>query len=260
MNPVNQRFSPPLSDTNDRRIGDRAVESVSTRIEALSQYNAGRDFTYNLRESRLQKCASIIESLVPGKLLDIGCSKGDWALRWKAQGWETAGLDVNRDNVAAARSAGIDARFCDLNRDPLPFSDAEFDLIFAGEVIEHLVDTDGFLHEVRRCTKPGGHLLLTTPNLASFENRIRLLLGIYPKWLNYNLSESGHVRGYTPTVLKRQLAAHDFRTLRHTGNWVPFIPQHFIDDAKMPSLAITGDLFPNLAMDIIVFASRVEYL
>jgi hypothetical protein len=92
--------------------------------------------------------------------------------------------------------------------------------------------------------------------LASFENRIRLLLGIYPKWLNYNLSESGHVRGYTPGVLRKQLGMHGFQVVRHLGNWVPFIPQHFVDDVKMPSLAITGDLLPTLAMDIILLARK----
>ena len=237
---------------------NRTVAEPHPPMQGLSRYNASRDFTYNLRESRLRKCAAIIQSLRVGHLLDIGCSNGEWALRWKTRGWETAGLDIDREHISIARNAGVDARFCDLNNDSIPFPDAEFDLIFAGEVIEHLVDTDAFLDEVRRCTKPGGHLLLTTPNLASFENRIRLLLGVYPKWLNYNLSESGHVRGYTPKVLKRQLAAHNFRVLRHTGNWVPFVPQHFIDDAKIPSLAITGDLLPNLAMDIIVLASRVS--
>jgi SAM-dependent methyltransferase len=175
---------------------------------------------------------------------------------WQSRGWKTAGVDINRDNIEIARTSNVDARFCDLNRDPLPFGDGDFDLVFAGEVIEHLVDTDGFLAEVRRCTRPDGHLLLTTPNLASFENRIRLLLGIYPNWLNYNLAGSGHVRGYTLRVLKRQLAAHGFRVLRSTGNWVPFIPQHFVDDVKMPILSITGDILPSLAMDIIVLARR----
>jgi hypothetical protein len=44
--------------------------------------------------------------------------------------------------------------------------------------------------------------------------------------------------------------------VRQLGNWVPFIPQHFVDDIKMPSLAVTGDLLPSLAMDIIVLAQK----
>jgi SAM-dependent methyltransferase len=241
-----------------QKLEERQKMDVPTHLSrvGLSAYNAARDFTYDLRESRLRKCTSLIASLPPGHLLDIGCTKGEWARHWASRGWDTAGVDISQNHVAIARDAGIDARLCDLNRDPLPFDDAEFDLIFAGEVIEHLVDTDGFLAEVRRCCKPGGHLVLTTPNLASFENRIRLLLGVYPAWLNYNLAGSGHVRAYTPRVLKRQLLAHKFRVLRQTGNWVPFIPQHFVDDVKIPALAVSGDLLPNLAMDIIVLARR----
>src|SRR5580765_4299654 len=132
-------------------------------MQELSRYNAARDFQYNLKESRLLKCASIIQSLPIGHLLDIGCSNGDWALRWKALGWLAAGIDINSDHIAIARNAGVEAHLCDLNQDPLPFKNEEFDLIFAGEVIEHLVDTDGFLRELRRCMKLGGHLLLTTP-------------------------------------------------------------------------------------------------
>lgn len=225
-------------------------------METVSGYNEATKFIYDLRESRLKKCVRLIESLAPGRLLDIGCSDGKWGLFWKSRGWEPAGVDIDREHIAIAKERGVDARYCDLNSQPIPFESESFDLVFAGEVIEHLVDTDGFLRELNRCCKPGGYLLLTTPNLASFENRIRLLFGIYPKWLNYNLSESGHVRGYTPRALRKQLGIHGFQVVHLLGNWVPLIPQHFVDDVKMPSLAITGDLLPTLAMDIIVLGRK----
>lgn len=226
-------------------------------MQTVSQYNVGHDFSYNWKEGRLQKCISIMESIPVGSLLDIGCSNGAWGKEWQSRGWKVSGIDVNPDQVKLAQQSGIDAYVCDLNRESIPFQDNQFDLIFAGEVIEHLVDTDGFIADVRRCCKPGGKLLLTTPNLASFENRLRLVLGIYPNWLNYNLQGSGHVRGYTPRVLKRQLAEHGFRVTRHLGNWVPFIPQRYVDDIKMPFLSFTGTVWPNLAMDIIMLADRV---
>jgi ubiquinone/menaquinone biosynthesis C-methylase UbiE len=235
---------------------NRDLQLSEAPMQSVSQYNQATKFTYELRESRLKKCVRLMEPLPPGKMLDIGCSTGDWALYWQSRGWTPGGVDIDREHVEIARERGVDARYCDLNCQPIPFENRVFDLIFAGEVIEHLVDTDGFLQELNRCCRPNGHLLLTTPNLASFENRIRLLFGIYPKWLNYNLCESGHVRGYTPGMLKKQLAAHDFQVVRQLGNWVPFIPQHFVDDIKMPSLAVTGDLLPSLAMDIIVLARK----
>jgi 2-polyprenyl-3-methyl-5-hydroxy-6-metoxy-1,4-benzoquinol methylase len=226
-------------------------------LQSVSEYNKTKTFTYEMAESRLRKCAKMIESLPAGGLLDIGCSTGTWSMHWQARGWATCGIDIDRRHVEIARQNGVDARCCDLNAERIPFPDESFDLVFAGEVIEHLVDTDAFLAEVARCTKRGGHLIVTTPNLASFENRVRLLLGMYPAWLNYNLQGSGHVRGYTLPVLKQQMRTHGLQAIRQTGNWVPFIPQHFTDDVKMPSLAITGDWFPSLSMDIIVMARKL---
>lgn len=225
-------------------------------MRSVSEYNSDRTFTYELRESRLRKAARLIRGLAPGKLLDIGCSTGDWGLYWRERGWEPYGVDIDADHVEVARERGVEARLCDLNAEPIPFESASFDLIFAGEVIEHLVDTDGFVRELHRCLKPGGHLIVTTPNLASFENRVRILLGVYPIWVNYNLEGSGHVRAYTPRVLKKQLRAHGFDVVKHTGNWVPFLPQRLVDDVRLPALAVTGTLFPNLAMDIIVLARK----
>jgi len=227
-------------------------------MQSVTEYNKTRTFPYEMRESRLRKAARLIENLKPGLLLDIGSSTGTWAAHWMSKGWQACGVDIDRSHIEEACARGVDARFCDLNSAHLPFPDNHFDLIFAGEVIEHLVDTDGFLSEVARCTVRGGHVLITTPNLASFENRVRLLLGMYPNWLNYNLEGSGHVRGYTPGVLKKQMEAHGLHPMKMVGNWVPFIPQHFTDDVKMPVLAMTGDWFPTLSMDIIVIARKVQ--
>jgi 2-polyprenyl-3-methyl-5-hydroxy-6-metoxy-1,4-benzoquinol methylase len=226
-------------------------------MQTVSEYNKSKTFTYELAESRLRKSAKMIERLQPGSLLDIGCSTGKWCMHWQARGWSTCGVDIDHKHIKIACENGIDARFCDLNAEKIPFSDESFDLIFAGEVIEHIVDTDGFLSDLTRCVKRRGHVIITTPNLASFENRLRLMLGIYPAWLNYNLQGSGHVRGYTLNILKRQLSAHGLKTLQHTGNWVPFIPQHFTDDIKCPPLSVTGDWFPSLSMDIIVLAQKI---
>jgi len=222
----------------------------------LSAYNEATKFKYEFRESRLKKCSKIIQRLPPGRLLDIGCSTGDWAAYWRNKGWQCAGVDIDNEHVQLARSRRIEAKYCDLNHDRLPFEDQSFDLVFAGEVIEHLIDTDGFISELYRCLSSGGHLLITTPNLVSFENRLRILLGVYPAWVNYNLSGSGHVRAYTPGVLRKQLREHGFEVVVHKGNWVPFIPQHFLTDIDVPALAITGDVLPNLAMDIIMLARR----
>jgi 2-polyprenyl-3-methyl-5-hydroxy-6-metoxy-1,4-benzoquinol methylase len=134
--------------------------------------------------------------------------------------------------------------------DPLPWEASAFDAVVAGEVIEHVVNTDHLLREVARVLRPGGVLVITTPNLASLENRIRLLLGRYPMWMDHRVSGAGHLRYYTPRLLRAHLAQHGFAVERHVGNWVPFLPQRWMDDRRFPWLARTGDWFPSLAMDI----------
>ena len=59
----------------------------------------------------------------------------------------------------------------------LPFKNNCFDLIFAREVIEHLFYPDKFLSEVKRVLKNHGEMILTTPNLNAWQNRILILLG-----------------------------------------------------------------------------------
>lgn len=229
----------------------------SVVMDGLSSFNRNRGFTLNLRESRVKKSIQIIQSISSrGKLLDIGCSTGEWALFWKNEGWESYGIDVNEENISQTEKKGIKASLCDLNSQPIPFSDDYFDVIIAGEVIEHLVDTDRFVHDLSRCLKVGGYLLITTPNLVSFENRLRILLGLYPVWVDYRLANSGHVRAYTPRTLKKQLRSFGFEIVKTIGNWVPFIPQRILNDVQCPILAISGSIFPSLSMDIIMLARK----
>jgi 2-polyprenyl-3-methyl-5-hydroxy-6-metoxy-1,4-benzoquinol methylase len=228
-------------------------------MSSLSEYNKEKFHSLQTdhRESRLQKAAAMILSEPVGRLLDIGCGNGSFSAGFLGAGFAVTGIDMTEEQVAGARARGLDARVHDLGSSPLPFPDQSFDVLFAGEVIEHIVDTTAFLSESRRVLKPNGCVVLTTPNLASAENRLRLLFGLYPIWTEFQLEGGqGHVRSYTLKALVRHLRETGFSVERVKGNWVPFIPQHFADDIRHPFLARTGDWFPSLSMDIIVKARR----
>lgn len=210
----------------------------------------------DLRESRLRKLVGLLEEEQPGRLLDIGCAGGELAAFLVSLGWQVEGMEQEGTLAEEAAKRGIPVRRVDFGREQFPWGTATFDAVVAGEVIEHVIDTDHLLRETSRVLRPGGILVITTPNLASFENRVRLLLGRYPMWMDCQIQGSGHLRYYTPGVLRCQLEQHGFRVERHVGNWVPFLPQRWVDDRKMPWLAVTGDWWPSLAMAILMKARR----
>ncbi len=59
----------------------------------------------------------------------------------------------------------------------IPYPDDSFDVVSAGEVIEHIYDPDRLLAETRRVLRPGGHVVLTTPNLQAWYNRALFVAG-----------------------------------------------------------------------------------
>ena len=103
-----------------------------------------------------------------------------------------------------------------IETEPFPYSDNEFDLVIMAEIIEHLLmDPCRVLREIKRVLKPGGTLIITTPNVARLENVMRLIGGanIYDPYSGYgpygrhnreyNLHELAlllRFHGYDPTV------------------------------------------------------------
>lgn len=235
---------------------------------ALSSFNE-RHFAqraFERRESRLSKALATFESLPRrGRLLDVAAGSGLAAEELSRQGWTVTALEISAELCEQLRDRGVpDVRRHNLAAGPLPFADGSFEGIFAGEIIEHLVDTSAFVGELARVLAPGGVVVITTPNLASFENRLRLLLGRYPRWLEWELPTSrarpyhdqGHVRGYTVPTLRSQLVEHGFVVERVVGNWVPFVPQSVMNDLIWPPIARTGSWMPRLAQGLIVRARR----
>jgi 2-polyprenyl-3-methyl-5-hydroxy-6-metoxy-1,4-benzoquinol methylase len=210
----------------------------------------------DLRESRVVKLLRLLDGETPGRLLDVGCAGGELGALCAARGWRVHGADAEPALVEAARARGVDARAVDLERAALPWPGGTFEAVVAAEVIEHVVDTDHVLAEIARVLRPGGALVITTPNLASLENRLRLLFGRYPMWMDVGVAGTGHLRYYTPRMLRHQLERHGLTVERHVGNWVPFVPQRVLDDRRAPWLAVTGDWWPSLAMGILMKARR----
>lgn len=235
----------------------------STETPKLSEENSQKYESWSccLQESRLHKAKQMIMSEPPGAMLDVGCSSAHFTSSFISLGWTVYGIDINEKQVEEAQQQKVKATVGDI-AEGLPFESESFNLVFAGEIIEHLIDTDYFLSEVNRVLRKEGTLLITTPNLASLENRLRLLRGKQPLWLDWKQGLSGHVRAYTGQTLQSHLRQHNLEVESFTGNFVsfasqPFSARFYLNDLNFPWLRVTGTLFPGLSCNIILKARKV---
>lgn len=112
----------------------------------------------------------------PRRLLEVGCA-GGWLLKHAAErGWEPQGVELSADAVAHARSLGLAVFEGDLAGARFP--GAAFDLVYMGDVLEHVPDCRATLDEVARVLAPGGHLYLRGP-ITTHSLARRLALAAY---------------------------------------------------------------------------------
>jgi 2-polyprenyl-3-methyl-5-hydroxy-6-metoxy-1,4-benzoquinol methylase len=120
-----------------------------------------------LGESKRQMSQMFLDDLKPGRLLDVGCGDGMFLNRMRQLGWTVDGVDFDAKAVANAKTKyGLDLHRGDLASAKFP--GGSFDAITMSHVIEHVPDPLALMAEVQRILKPGGRLVLTTPNSGSF--------------------------------------------------------------------------------------------
>lgn len=123
-------------------------------------------FSY-FRKSSLDSSVIYIPACPQGSLLDVGCGNGQFLQNMKNLGWEVKGVEIDERAVTTARKIlGLDVISGTLENAQFP--DNFFDVVTLRHVIEHVYDPINFLRECRRVLKPGGKLVLLTPNINSF--------------------------------------------------------------------------------------------
>jgi ubiquinone/menaquinone biosynthesis C-methylase UbiE len=152
------------------------------------------------------------------RVLDVGCGEGRFASELDRAGVRVVGIDVAEEPLRRARERdpALDLRLVDADG-PWPLEDASFDVLWAGETIEHVADTAGWLSEARRVLRPGGRLLLSTPA----HGRLRVLgLALSRRAFEEHFDpRADHLRFYTRSGLTRLLGELGFQEVlvRHAA-------------------------------------------
>jgi SAM-dependent methyltransferase len=121
-------------------------------------------------------------------ILDIGCGSGANSVALAAKGHRVHGIDVSEAAIARYCARGFDGKVGDIESG-LDYPDCRFDLVFCSEVIEHLTCPDVLACEISRVLKPGGTLVMSTPNSAFWLYRV---LGTF----GYTVSELQHPKHF----------------------------------------------------------------
>jgi SAM-dependent methyltransferase len=145
------------------------------------------------------------------RILELGAFPFHMTAALALAGRRVTAVDLDPGRGAALMDRlGLDVRRCDIERQSLPFEDAAFDLVLLCETLEHLrVDPQFALSEVNRVLRPGGLVLLTTPNLYAAQNLLRFVLGrgfgdaVAEFSKLRSLGHMGHVLEYTPREVCR---------------------------------------------------------
>jgi len=146
-------------------------------------------------------------------VLDVGCGEGVFASELARAGARGVGVDVAEEPLrrARARDPGLEVRLID-GEGPWDLPDAVFDVVWAGEVIEHVVDTAAWLSEVRRVLRSSGSLLLSTPSHGALK-RVRLALSARA-WDEHFDPLGDHLRFYTRSSLSRLMREFRFEQVQ----------------------------------------------
>jgi 2-polyprenyl-3-methyl-5-hydroxy-6-metoxy-1,4-benzoquinol methylase len=150
------------------------------------------------------------------QVLDVGCGEGRFTAELVRAGREAVGVDVAEEPLRRARALhpGLDVRRVPVEG-ALPLPDVSFDAVWAGEVIEHVADTAGWLSELRRVLRSGGSLVLSTP---AHDRLTRLALGLSARAFATRFDpRCDHLRFYTSRALTELLEDFGFQEIEIRG-------------------------------------------
>lgn len=155
------------------------------------------------------------------------------------------GIDIHDRSM----SNFIETKKYDINKG-LPYDNEFFDVITAGELIEHMYNDEFFLRECHRCLKENGELVITTPNIHFLVNRIIMLFGKMPLFSYCSF----HYNIYNKTELVKKLERNGFKVQKVRAS-------HILFSSRVNPVGVIfewlADIFPTFGGHLIICAKKV---
>ncbi|MEV4416673.1 class I SAM-dependent methyltransferase [Catellatospora sp. NPDC049609] len=182
----------------------------------------------------------------PGPVLEIGAG-GRTLLENLPDGRLAVSADLSPDVLTAGTGVCLDVER------PLPFATGSLAGVVMGELIEHVVMPPAVLRELHRVLKPGGALVVTTPNLATLQDRLRFLAGRSPRQVDCEHPYLHlHIRPFTASSLRRLLGNRGFTVTALRSNYVGWQ----LRSGRWLQWRWPARLLPSLGGSLVVAARR----
>ncbi|MFN6495909.1 MAG: class I SAM-dependent methyltransferase [Nostoc sp. DedQUE01] len=145
------------------------------------------------------------------RVLDLGCGSGRFSQKIAQAGYEVIGVENSTSGILLARQNIPECKFIEASIYNLPDAELEkgFDIVIAAEVIEHLFYPRELLRSAKKCLKPKGHIILTTPFHGYWKNLAMALFGKMEQHLN-PLWDGGHIKFFSVATLTNLLEEEGF--------------------------------------------------
>lgn len=160
----------------------------------------------------------MLAGLPRSRVLDLGCSAGLLAEQVRTAGHTVVGVDVIE--LPEVRNRTDEFHLADLDR-PLPAEIGQgYDVVIAGDIIEHLARPLDALREMRRVLRPGGQLILSVPNFGHWYPRFRVAFGLFG-YDRRGVLDQTHLRFFTRATLRRTVRKAGFDVLEEDYTGLP---------------------------------------
>jgi 2-polyprenyl-3-methyl-5-hydroxy-6-metoxy-1,4-benzoquinol methylase len=167
---------------------------------------------FNERKHRAH--AKLLDAVGSGKrVLELGCSSGYLAQQLRERGNTVVGVELDAEAAREAEQWCEQVIVGDVESSTLPLEPASFDVLLCGDVVEHLRDPVAVLAKLRPLVKPGGTLVLSTPNIANWAMRLSLLAGRW-RYTDRGFLDRTHVHLFTRSTLVEAVQGAGYRVER----------------------------------------------
>ncbi|MEU6712722.1 class I SAM-dependent methyltransferase [Nonomuraea sp. NPDC046802] len=246
--------------TSAERDGRRANLAVYSGGEEVRGYFSERYHAVRVLLARKQLGKALEKAALPAGLPVIELGAGGGRI---VEGGRLLGVLGSRHVVYVDFDPGAlgsvefrgHRRLCSDAATTLPFRDATVCAVVLGELIEHIYDTRRLLEECHRILAPGGVVVVTTPNLAALQDRVRFFAGRSPRHVNpLHRYLWLHIRPFTASSLTEVFGAAGFDVTELESNFVVWRKK---SGGRFQSRSLAR-LFPRLGSILIVCARKAE--